>query len=255
MNKKCVSDIEPIGIITGTGVSELLKIEQEEILSIRTSAGDAIVKSGFLAERPVVILERHGQGHAIPPHKINYPANLLALKELGVVRCLATAAVGSLRRDWLPGTLGVISDFISISCGGVPTLYDNKICHTDFSEPFCASLRETILKTGEDLGHKLEQEVVYINSDGPRYETPAEVRLFRMWGGDVVGMTVGKEAIIAREAGICYAAIAVVANLGSGLGQSALNHEEVEQAMGNAISTIAAIFTGSLEVLPAGNNC
>ncbi len=234
-------------IIGGTGVQQLpgFELQQELVL-----ADEAHLFSGRLAGCPVLLLPRHSKGHRVPPHQIDHRRHVQILKEQGVQAVLATAAVGSLRPDWTPGTLVVLSDFLDFT-RTIYTLYDHEVMHTDFSEPFSPLLRTALLEAARELGITLQPEGVYVCAPGPRYETPAEIRMFRMLGGDVIGMTVVPEAVLCREAGIHYAAVAVVSNLGTGLSEKPLSHAEVTEVMATAVPILARLFAGTLLRLQA----
>lgn len=234
-------------IIGGTGVQQLpgFEMQHEHVLT-----GDVYLLEGRLEGRPVLLLPRHSKGHRIPPHQIDHRRHVLLLKGQGVQAVLATAAVGSLRPDWTPGTLVVLSDFLDFT-RTVHTLFDHEVVHTDFSQPFSPLLRDALLESARELGLDVQPEGVYVCAPGPRYETPAEIRMFRMLGGDVIGMTVVPEAILCREAGIHYAAVAVVTNLGTGLSQQPLSHEEVTEVMATAAHTIARLFAATLQRIQA----
>ncbi|MEN3002431.1 MAG: MTAP family purine nucleoside phosphorylase [Armatimonadota bacterium] len=234
-------------IIGGTGVQQLPGFER---LHEHMLAGEVCLLEGRLDGCPVLLLPRHGRGHRVPPHQIDHRRHVQLLKEQGVQAVLATAAVGSLRPDWTPGTLVVLSDFLDFT-RTVHTLFDREVVHTDFSEPFSPLLRRVLLETAQELGLSMQPEGVYVCAPGPRYETPAEIRMFRLLGGDVIGMTVVPEAILCREAGIHYAAVAVVTNLGTGLSDKPLSHTEVTEVMATATQTLASLFAGVLRKLQA----
>ncbi|MCS7064741.1 MAG: MTAP family purine nucleoside phosphorylase [Fimbriimonadales bacterium] len=234
-------------IIGGTGVQQLpgFELQREHVL-----AGNTYLLEGRLEGSPVLLLPRHSKGHRIPPHQIDHRHHVQLLKEQGVQAVLATAAVGSLRPDWTPGTLVVLSDFLDFT-RAVHTLFDYEVVHTDFSQPFSPLLRDALLESARALGLEVQPQGVYVCAPGPRYETPAEIRMFRMLGGDVIGMTVVPEAILCREAGIHYAAVAVVTNLGTGLSQQPLSHDEVTEVMATATQTIACLFADTLRRIQA----
>jgi 5'-methylthioadenosine phosphorylase len=234
-------------IIGGTGVQQLpgFELQQELVLT-----DEVHLFIGRLEGHPVLLLPRHSKGHRVPPHQIDHRRHVQILKEQGVQAVLATSAVGSLHPDWTPGTLVLLSDFLDFT-RAVHTLYSHEVVHTDFSEPFSPLLRTALLETACELGIGLQPEGVYVCAPGPRYETPAEIRMFRMLGGDVIGMTVVPEAVLCREAGIHYAAVSVVTNLGTGLSEQPLSHAEVTEVMATAVPTIAHLFAGALRRLQA----
>ena len=224
-------------IIVGTGASALGLAHNEDI-TVATRFGDARLSQAELDGMPVLLLARHGAGHRVPPHRINYRANAEALRMLGCERCLATAAVGSLRDDWPAQTIAVPHDLLDLS-GRNLTVHEDEVVHTDFTHPFDEDLRARLLAACP-AGTK--REAVYVNANGPRFESPAEVRMMRVLGGDVVGMTAGTEAIIMRETGIRYALICVVTNLASGVGPSPVDHDAVYGQMKASMNVIAEVL-------------
>lgn len=234
-------------IIGGTGVQRLPGWEQRA----EHACGEGVyLYEGTLHGVPTLLLPRHSKGHKVPPHRIPHARHIRLLRERGVQAVLATAAVGSLRPDWKPGTLVVLSDFLDF-LRTVHTLHDEEVVHTDFTEPFSPLLRDALLRAAQQMGITVQPTGVYVCAPGPRYETPAEIRMFRQLGGDVIGMTVVPEAILCREAGIHYAAVAVVTNLGAGLSGQPLTHEEVEQVMQQATTTLGEWFGHTLRLLQA----
>ncbi|GIV06732.1 MAG: methylthioadenosine phosphorylase [Fimbriimonadales bacterium] len=236
-----------IAIIGGTGVQSLpgWALHAEHALS-----GGVYLYEGSLNGEPALLLPRHSKGHKVPPHRIPHAQHVRILKDHGVQAVLATAAVGSLRTDWNAGTIVILSDFLDFM-REVNTLYHDEVVHTDFTTPFSPILRDALIQAAQQLQIPMQPEGVYVCAPGPRYETPAEIRMFRMLGGDVIGMTVVPEAILCREAGIHYAAVSIVTNLGAGLSGQPLTHEEVTHVMQQATETIAQLFTHTLRILRA----
>lgn len=166
------------------------------------------------------------------------------LVRLGIRQCLASAAVGSLRRDWLAGTLVVCSDFLDASCRR-STLFDRSVVHTDFTDPFGAETRAALIAAAPEA----KPTGTYVGVNGPRYETPSEIGAFRELGGDVVGMTAATEAILMKEAGIDYGCLAIVTNFGTGLGETPLSHGDVDLAMKAASARALAVLRAAAERL------
>jgi 5'-methylthioadenosine phosphorylase len=216
------------GIIGGTGIGALLLAMPGEVVHVPTEKGFLRGRLLDVEGKKVFALSRHSSGHKVPPHKVNYAAMAVGLRQLGARKCFATAAVGSLRPEWGCGTLVACSDFVDMT-GRFPTLYDREVVHTDFSHPFPA--RNAILQAAVDLGAPVHDGGVYVCGNGPRYETPEEIRLYGEFGGDVVGMTAASEAILMREAGIDYGCLAIVTNLACGITDQPLSHEEVVDEM------------------------
>lgn len=204
-------------IIGGTGIGELLRQGGGEAISVSTRFGE--MQALRLSDGPLVV-PRHGAGHKLPPHKVPYQAIAAGLADLGVEVCLASAAAGSLHDDLEPGTLGVVSDFIDLTGRNI-TMFEDEVRHTDFSPGVSLRIVERFQSAG------IERSVVYACTNGPRYETPAEVRALRSLGADVVGMTMASEAIVMREMGIEYGCLAIVTNFAAGIADAALDHGEV----------------------------
>ncbi len=219
-----------VAIIGGTGVGPILESYTGDYISVETEYGSIHTKKIIVEGNEVYFLSRHSEGHKVPPHSVNYLGLAECCRQLKVDYALSSAAVGSLRSDWATGVMGICTDFIDFSFRNI-TKYTDTVEHTDFSDPFDKSLREKIAKIAETHSIELEKNVVYACTNGPRYETPAEVTMLRTLGGDVVGMTVASEAIAFRESGVPYGCIAMVTNLGAGLSETPLNHEEVVAAM------------------------
>ncbi len=217
-------------LIGGTGISERLAALEGTPIHVRTEFGLLRARTVWFDGHEVLAVERHSGGHRVPPHRVNYRAIAKGLAQLGVERCFSTAAVGSLRADWGPGTLVVCSDLIDVSARR-QTLFDRTVKHTDLTEPFPAAdwLRRGLKASGSAV-----VEGTYINVDGPRYETPAEIEAFRGMGGHVVGMTAGSEAIAMAEAGVRYGCLAIVTNLAAGMSPTTLAHGGVVEVMRGA---------------------
>lgn len=227
-------------IIGGTGVGDRLSELGGRAIAVPTSAG---VMRGSLLPSGVVLLKRHSAGHKVPPHRVNYRAMALGLKALGVEACFASAAVGSLRPEWGPGTLMVPHDFLDLTCRNL-TLFDRTVVHTDFSQPLPA--RQHLLTAAERLNLPVAPGGIYVGGNGPRYETPHEIVLYAKVG-DVVGMTATTEAIVMREAGIAYGLLAVVTNLACGITEAPLSHEEVVDEMQRSGAKAVAILRDAAE--------
>ncbi|RME75418.1 MAG: S-methyl-5'-thioinosine phosphorylase [Chloroflexi bacterium] len=216
--------MERVAIITGTGIYQIPGVHlQSRVVS--TPYGDALVQVGQGEEENLVFLTRHGPDHRTPPHKINYRANIKALKMLGVTRILATNAVGSINPVLPPGSLAVLSDFIDFTSGRQSTFFDGGsagLAHTDMHDVYCPALRQALLAQAPAFGLSLVPEAVYVCTNGPRFETPAEIRMYGRLGADVVGMTGVPEAPLARELEMHYAAVAFSINWAAGVAGQAI---------------------------------
>ncbi len=214
-----------VALVGGTGVGARLAGLGGTPLHVPTPFGVMRGRLTTIDGLSVGVVRRHAEGHRTPPHLVRYEAIADGLRRIGVRACFSTAAVGSLHEDWPVGQLAVCTDLLDLSGRGT-TLFDREVRHTDFSSPFPAArhLRKA-------AGDEAEPNAVYACMDGPRYETPHEIAMLKKLGADVVGMTAASEAIAMREAGVPYGCLAVVTNLGCGIGQEELSHGEVTDVM------------------------
>lgn len=235
-----------LAFIGGTGVYDPGILQNISSHTLETPYGLASYESGFFGEKEIIFLARHGVHHTIPPHKINYRANIYALKMLDVGAVVSTTAVGSLNPDYKPGDLVLVDQFIDMTKSRIGTFFDGErygVAHLDMTHPYCPTLRKAILAAGKEAGVTIHPEGTYICTEGPRFETPAEIRAFRLWGADVVGMTNAPECQLAREAEICYATISMVTNFAAGISPTALTHKEVIDCMQQNVASFRKIIT------------
>ena len=219
-------------VIGGTGLSSLC--DGETIGDRNTPYGDtsADLISGDQAGQPFVFLARHGNPHTIPPHCVNYRANIWALKKAGVEQVIAVNAVGGIRKDMQPAALIVPNQIIDYTVGRTNTFFEEglkQVVHIDFTEPFCEKLRASIIQTAEEHSINVIEEGTYAATQGPRLETSAEINRLENDGCHLVGMTCMPEAALAREQELCYASLSVVANLAAGRGTEELTMEVIEK--------------------------
>jgi 5'-methylthioinosine phosphorylase len=215
-----------LAIIGGSGLSKLANLEVTQRRAARTPYGEpsGALTFGRICKRDVVFLARHGYGHTIAPHEVNYRANLWALKDAGVDAVVSVASVGSIRKDLKPGSLVVPHQIVDYTWGRRNTFHEGTgtpVNHVDFTEPFSAALRKLLLKAAADCREKVFDGAVYAATQGPRLETAAEIDRLERDGADIVGMTGMPEAALAREAGLEYATVAAVANYAAGRAESA----------------------------------
>ncbi|MEI7850128.1 MAG: MTAP family purine nucleoside phosphorylase [Chloroflexota bacterium] len=206
-------------IITGTGIYEIPGFEFEQ-KQVETPYGPALVNIGRKDGFDLVFLARHGLDHTTPPHKINYRANIKALQILGVKRVLASFAVGSISRNIPPMGLATLTDFLDFTTNRPLTFYDggkSGLVHTSMDAPYCPAMNKKMLALAPALGLNIYPQAVYVATNGPRFETPAEIRMYDKLGGDVVGMTGVPEVVLARELNMHYAAVAYSINWASGM--------------------------------------
>lgn len=248
-----------IAVIGGTGVYDPRLLENVGEKQVSTPFGKVSFIKGEYGGKKVYFLPRHGKGHSVPPHKINYRANIWALKEEAVSRIIATAAVGSLNKDMPPGSTVIIDQFIDFTKQRPLTFFEDEsdqgVVHTDFSQPYCPELKDIILRAGGNLPVKLIDYGTYVCTEGPRFETPAEIKMFKVWGGDLVGMTNVPEVVLARELGMCYSTITYVTNYAAGISLNPLSHEEVLKMMSKNIKITRGLIMNSVALIPEGKTC
>jgi 5'-methylthioadenosine phosphorylase len=223
-----------LAIIGGTGVYDpnMLTDLREEVVS--NEYGEALVRIGKYEGLEVVFLQRHGKGHTVPPHLVNYRANIWALKQLGVERIVATTAVGSVREHMGPGHFVICDQFLDFTKSRKHTFFEggpNGVVHTDMTNPYSPEIRKVLVETGRELGLPIHDGGCYACFEGPRFETPAEIKMTQILGGDLVGMTNVPEVVLAREAQMGYAVISMVTNYAAGISKEDLTHEEVLEVM------------------------
>ena len=223
-----------LAIIGGTGLTTLknLEIVKREIVQTPYGEPSGPLTHGRLAGKDVLFLPRHGYGHTIPPHKINYRANIWALRDAGVKNIIAVAAVGGIRADMVPTRLVVPDQLIDYTWGRTNTFFEEgltHVTHIDFTQPYSESLRQVLLQACQELSFEVATKATYAAMQGPRLETAAEIDKLERDGCDIVGMTGMPEAALARELEINYATFAVIANHAAGRSQEELTMERIEQ--------------------------
>jgi len=201
-----------IGIIGGSGLedSHILKDAEEVDVTTKFGKPSSPLITGKIESIDVAIISRHGKKHTIMPSNVNYRANILALKDEGCTHIIATTACGSLREEIKPGHLVFCEQFIDRTTKRDSTFYDaNKVCHIPMAEPFCKKLRNLLAETAAKIGLAHHKKGTVITIEGPRFSTKAESNLFKQWNADVINMSTVPEVVLAREAGICYAIVAM----------------------------------------------
>ncbi len=224
----------PIGIIGGTALAELVGLQAGEHIEAETRYGapSGPLVRGRLSGRDVCFLMRHGPGHRLAPHRINYRANIRALADSGVRQAIAIAAVGGISQP--AGRLVIPDQIVDYSSGRAHTFYDtpeDALGHIDFTWPYDEPLRAALIRGAQSVSLDPAETGVHGVTQGPRLETAAEIERMARDGCDIVGMTGMPEAALAREAGLSYACCAVVVNAAAGRGQDAAIHAEIEQTL------------------------
>lgn len=231
-----------LAVISGTGMYDLEPFRGAEQQIISTPWGDAVVYEGCLGGEACYFLPRHGREHKLPPHLINYRANAAALAYLGVRAAFSVCCVGGINEELPPGTMAVLDQFIDMTSGRESSFSTSgAVVHTDMSSPYCPEASAALLRAARTLEIPVAEKACYICTQGPRFETPAEIRAYKMWGADVVGMTGVPEAPLLREAGICLASLAVIANFAAGI-KSGLVAEDIDGVMEEARTDIERLL-------------
>ena len=244
-----------LAIIGGSGLTQLSSMADMRRKVVRTPYGEpsGALTFGRIRDNDVVFLARHGHGHTIAPHEVNYRANLWALKQEQVAGVVSVASVGGIRKDLAPGTLLLPDQIIDYTWGRRSTFFEgaaSQVTHIDFTHPYSEALRGRILEAARACGEKVFDRGTYAATQGPRLESAAEINRLERDGADVVGMTGMPEAALARELGLDYAALAVSANFAAGRGASAhaipleLIEAVLEKAMGRVRRIIEQLVAG-----------
>ena len=238
-----------LAVIGGSGLTQLANLEVRRRQLWRTPYGDpsGALTFGRIGGCDVVFLARHGYGHTIAPHEVNYRANLWALKQAGAHEVVSVASVGGIRNDLWPGAIVLPHQIIDYTWGRSSTFFEGPgapVNHIDFTQPYSRELRERLLKAAAACGERINDGGVYAATQGPRLETAAEINRLEGDGADMVGMTGMPEAALAREISLEYAAIAVVANYAAGRGDSshAVSLDKIEVVLEEAMGRVRRII-------------
>ncbi len=229
---------EAIAIIGGSGIYEVFDEVKE--ITVDTPYGTVDTINKFETDnKTAYFLPRHGPEHTVPPHLINYRANIYALFKLGVKKIFATNAVGSMIQEQQPGDFVIPNQFIDFTKNRVLTFYDGNtrigfpdgeiksgVVHLDYTNPYCSDIRAIFNRKLKEFNQDVHKSGVYVCTEGPRFETPAEIKFFQIIGGTIVGMTTVPEVILARELKMCYATVCLITNYAAGM-QQKITHEEV----------------------------
>lgn len=249
-------------IIGGSGVYDPDILNNLSNKVVNTPYGSINVNIGSQNGNEIAFLPRHGESHSVPPHQINFRANIWGLKELGVERILTTSASGSMNKKMEPGDFVLLDQFLDFTANRKKTFYDGEesphnkdyVAHVDFTEPYCNETGKAVLETADEKGYTIHDGGTYVCADGPRFETKAEIQMFNQLGGDLVGMTQVPEVILARELEMCYAGIGIVTNSAAGI-QDNITHEEVVDVMDKIIPKVKELLVDSVDKVPVERDC
>lgn len=245
-----------IAIIGGTGHYDPEILEGAEEVKVFTPYGSpSWLVVGEYEGRRVAFIPRHGRKHALPPHRINYKANLWALKELGVTRVLAPSAVGSLREELKPGDVVIPNQFIDFTKSRDYTFYEGGVVgHFSLADPFCPELAEIVYDVATSINLPVHKDKTYICIEGPRFSTRAESRLYRAWGADIIGMTLVPEAVLARELEICYLPITTITDYDV-WAEKPVTAEEVVRTLKANVEKVNRLLREAIPKIPHERRC
>jgi 5'-methylthioadenosine phosphorylase len=249
-----------LAVIGGSGFTALLDDVEEVQVDTPWGRPSGPVQLASVGDRRVAFLPRHGPGHALPPHRVPYRANLWALRSLGVTRVLGPCAVGSLRPDVHPGDLVVVDQAVDRTWGRPDTYFDGPLVHhVSLADPYCPTLRTTLLDAAEGGPLAVHDGGTVVVIQGPRFATRAESRIYREQGASVINMTQMPEAALARELGLCYGAVALVTDYDTGVegldDVAPVTHEEVFAAFAANLDHLREVLLEALAAVPPERTC
>jgi 5'-deoxy-5'-methylthioadenosine phosphorylase len=250
------------GLITGSGFYDIPDLVGRSTSDVETPYGPVRLTTGRWRGRAIGFLPRHGPDHSIPPHAINYRANIWALRHVGADAIVATAVSGGIDPAMVPGSLVVISDFLELTSGRSSTFFDGivdpgfgagSVGHTDMTTAYDPGLRALLLRVAVEESIEVIDGGVYCTTNGPRFETPAEIAMMGRLGGDLVGMTGYPEVALAREAGVPYAAIGVISNAAAGVAEGELSSADIMTVVERTAGPLYRLIGRTIELFDAGS--
>jgi len=249
-------DVE-IGIFGGTGIYDSGLLENAQEVDINTPYGKPsdVITVGIFKGRKIAFLPRHGKKHTIPPHMINFKANIWAFKELGVTRIVAPSAVGSLKKELEPGHFALPSQFLDFTKSRDGSFSEEgRVIHISVADPFCPELQSSILQVTEKQDLKMHKDCTYVCIEGPRFSTKAESKFYRSTGADIIGMTLVPECQLAREAQICYASISTVTDYDV-WAEKPVTAKEVFETLSKNVEKTKAVLAEVIDKIPKTRSC
>lgn len=246
-----------IGIFGGTGIYDSGLLEDSKEINIETPYGKTSdsITIGTFKGRKVAFMPRHGKKHTIPPHMINFRANIWAFKELGVKIIIAPSAVGSLKEEIEPGHFALPSQFLDFTKSRQGSFSeDGRVIHISVADPFCPELHSTILKVAGEQGIDFHTDCTYVCIEGPRFSTKAESKFFRTTGADIIGMTLVPECQLAREAQICYASISTVTDYDV-WAEKPVTAKEVLETLSKNVERTKKLLSELIDKIPKTRSC
>lgn len=247
-----------IGIFGGTGIYDSGLLTESKEITIDTPFGKTSdsITVGLFKGKKVAFMPRHGRKHTIPPHLINFRANIWAFKEIGIKRIIAPSAVGSLKPDLKPGDFVLPSQFIDFTKSRKYSFFEGeKVVHISVADPFCPELQDAISKAADRINLKIHKNCTYVCIEGPRFSTRAESKFYKeVIGADIIGMTLVPECQLAREAQICYASISTVTDYDV-WADKPVTAKEVLETLSKNVETTKKILTLIPDLIPQKRNC
>jgi 5'-methylthioinosine phosphorylase len=249
-----VSRASTIAIIGGSGLTSLdgLEIANREVVRTPWGEPSGPITHGTFGGRSVAFLARHGSGHRIPPHKVNYRSNIWALKQIGIERVVAVAAVGGIHPAFAPAMIAIPDQIVDYTWSRGHTFFEDDltaVVHVDFAEPYCPVLRSALIRAAAEAKVDALDWGTYAATQGPRFESAAEIDKLERDGCHMVGMTGMPEASLAREAGLRYAHCAVVSNAAAGRGDAAISMAGIEKNLEAGMCSIRDLLEAFLRAL------
>jgi 5'-deoxy-5'-methylthioadenosine phosphorylase len=239
-----------LGLITGSGFYDLDQLHDRQVEEVETDFGIVtLTRARWEGRDEVVFIPRHGANHSIAPHLINYRANIAALHTVGVTAILATAVSGGIAEGLEPGMMVLIDDFLDFTNGRPGTFFDSPgtVQHTDMATAYDPELRNLVASAADDCGVAVTLGGTYCTFNGPRFETPSEIRMAKMLGGDLVGMTGYPEVVLARELGMAYGSVGVISNRAPGLGADDLSIDDIMAVLKDASQPLHRLIGATIE--------
>jgi len=252
-----VQEQAEIGIFGGTGIYDSGLLNESKEINVDTPYGktsDSITIGNYKG-RLIAFMPRHGKKHTIPPHMINFRANIWAFKELGIKRIIAPSAVGSLKEEFLPGHFALPSQFLDFTKSRVGSFSeDGKVIHISVADPFCPQLQKTVLNVAQNQNITLHKDCTYVCIDGPRFSTKAESKFFKTTGADIIGMTLVPECQLAREAQICYVSISTVTDYDV-WAEKPVTAKEVMETLSKNVESTKKLLSVLIDEIPKSREC
>lgn len=246
-----------IGIFGGTGIYDSGLLEDSKEITIDTPYGKTSdsITVGIFKDRNVAFMPRHGKKHSIPPHMINFRANIWAFKELGIKRIIAPSAVGSLKEEIKPGHFALPSQFLDFTKSREGSFSkDGRVIHISVADPFCPELQKVVTKIAKEQDIMMHRDCTYVCIQGPRFSTKAESKFFRNTGSDIIGMTLVPECQLAREAQMCYVSISTVTDYDV-WAEKPVTAKEVMETLAKNVEKTKKMLAALINEIPKSRSC